>query len=91
MKKEIDAKNLVQFRLTGTPDGNLLVSFYQLDVFNEQAINWHIAGLLVENKLGARVLYEGNLSNNTAYQTAISNLLERVNVYVNCVRIAKVH
>jgi hypothetical protein len=27
------------------------------------------------------------LSNNTAYQTAISNLLERVNVYVNCVRI----
>ena len=31
----------------------------------------------MEDKLGARVLYEGNLSNNTAYQTAISNLLER--------------
>ena len=34
MNKELEAKNLVQFRLTGTPDGNLLVSFYQLDVFN---------------------------------------------------------
>jgi hypothetical protein len=90
MNKELEAKNLVQFRLTGTPDGNLLVSFYQLDVFSEQAVNWHIASLLVENKLGARVLYEGNLSNNTAYQPAISNLLERVNVYVNCVRIEKV-
>lgn len=90
MKNDLDAKNLVQFRLTGTPDGNLLVSFYQLDVFNEQAVNWHIAGLLVENKLAARVLYEGNLSNNTAYPTAIYNLLERVDQYVNCVRIEKV-
>ena len=58
------------------------MSFYQLDVFNEQAVNWHIAGLLVENKLGARVLYEGNLSNNTAYLAAIYNLLERVDQYV---------
>lgn len=90
MGKESKAKNLVQFRLTGTPDGNLLVSFYQLDVFNEQAVNWHIASLLVEDKLGARVLYEGNLSNNTAYQNAICNLLDRVDVYVNCVRIEKV-
>jgi len=90
MEKELKAKNLVQFRLTGTPDGNLLVSFYHLDVFNEQAVNWHIAGLLVENKLGARVLYEGNLSNNTAYQPAIYNLLKRVDSYVNCVRIERV-
>lgn len=90
MDNSLKAKNLVQFRLTGTPDGNLLVSFYHLDVFNEQAVNWHIAGLLVENKIGARVLYEGNLSNNTHYQPAISNLLNRVDGYINCVRIEKV-
>ena len=66
MEKEFEAKNLVQFRLTGTTDGNLLVSFYQLDVFNEQAVNWHIASLLVENKMNRDVLYEGNLQNNTA-------------------------
>lgn len=90
MKNDLDAKNLVQFRLTGTPDGNLLVSFYHLDVFNEQAVNWHIAGLLVDNKLGARVLYEGNLSNNTHYQKAIVKLLDRVTQYVNCVRIERV-
>lgn len=90
MQKELEAKNLVRFRLTGTPDGNLLVSFYHLDVFNEQAVNWHIAGLLVENKLEARVLYEGNLSNNSAYQTAVYTLLKRVSVYVNCVRIEQV-
>lgn len=53
MLKDLEAKNLVQFRLTGTPDGNLLVSFYQLDVFNEQAVNWRIASLLVENKLAS--------------------------------------
>ncbi|RZM08793.1 MAG: hypothetical protein EOO88_49705 [Pedobacter sp.] len=87
MDNQLNAKNVVQFRLTGTPKGNLLVSFYQLDVFNQQAVNWHIAGLLVENKLNAGVLYEGNLSNNTVYPTAIYNLLERVEVYVNCVRI----
>lgn len=90
MEKEFEAKNLVQFRLTGTPDGNLLVSFYQLDVFNEQAVNWHIASLLVENKMNRDVLYEGNLQNNTHYQTAIYKLLERVNQYVNCVRIERV-
>ena len=91
MKNKLNAKNLVQFRLTGTPDGNLLVSFYQLDVFNEQAVNWHIAGLLVDNKMGTRVLYEGNLSNNTHYQPAIYRLLERVDQYVNCVRIEQVN
>lgn len=48
------------------PDGNLLVSFYHLDVFNQQAVNWHIAGLLVENRMNAQVLYEGNIQNNTA-------------------------
>ena len=90
MESGLAARNLVQFRLTGTPDGNLLVSFYHLDVFNDQAVNWHIAGLLVENKLGAKVLYEGNLSNNTVYQRAIYNLLQRVNVYVNCVRIERI-
>ena len=90
MDKELEAKNLVQFRLTGTPDGNLLVSFYHLDVFNQQAVNWHIAGLLVENRMNAQVLYEGNIQNNTHHQTAIYNLLERVAVYVNCVRIEKV-
>lgn len=90
MKRELDAKNLVQFRLTGAPDGNLLVSFYQLDTFNQEAVNWHIAGLLVENRMNAQVLYEGNLQNNTAYPTAVYNLLERVNHYVNCVRIERV-
>lgn len=80
----------MQFRLTGTPDGNLLVSFYPLDVFNDKAVNWRIAGLLVENRLNAQVLYEGNIPNNTHYQTAIFNLLERVEVYVNCVRIERV-
>ena len=89
MNKEIEAKNLVQFRLTGTPDGNLLVSFYHLDTFSQEAVNWHIASLLVENRLDAQVLYKGNLQNNTHYQTAIYNLLDRVNVYVNCVRIEK--
>ena len=86
----LEAKNLVQFRLTGTPDGTLLVSFYYLDVFNQQAVNWHIAGLLVEEKLNASVLYEGNLSNNNVYIKAIANLLDRVNNYVNCVRIERV-
>ena len=65
------------------------MSFYHLDVFNAQAVNWHIAGLLVENRLNAQVLYEGNLQNNTHYQPAIYNLLERVEVYVNCVRIER--
>ncbi len=91
MKNKLDAKNLVQFRLTGTPDGTLLVSFYHLDTFNQEAINWHIAGLLVENRLNANVvLYEGNLQNNTAYQPAVYNLLKRVDVCVNCVRIERV-
>lgn len=90
MKKEFDAKSWVQFRLTDTPDGNLLVSFYHLDTFSQEAVNWHIAGLLVENKMNASMLYEGNLQNNTHYQTAIYKLLERVTVYVNCVRIERV-
>lgn len=90
MKNDLDAKNLVQFRLTGTHDGNLLVSFYHLDTFNQEAVNWHIAGLLVENRMNAQVLYEGNLQNNTHYQPAIYNLLERVDQYVNCVRIERV-
>jgi hypothetical protein len=90
MNKEMEAKNWVQFRLTGTPDGNVLVSFYYLDTFSPEAVNWHIAGLLVENRMNAQVLYEGNIQNNTHYQPAIYNLLERVNVYVNCVRIERV-
>ncbi|RZK44717.1 MAG: hypothetical protein EOO61_02770 [Hymenobacter sp.] len=90
MKKDVEAKNWVQFRLIGTPDGNLLVSFYQLDTFNQEAVNWHIASLLVENRMNAQVLYEGNLQNNTHYQSAIYKLLERVNLYVNCVRIERV-
>lgn len=90
MMSNLEAKNLVQFRLTGTPEGNLLVTFYHLDTFNQDAVNWHIASLLVENRMGAGVLYEGNLQNNTHYQPAIYNLLERVNVYVNCVRIERV-
>lgn len=90
MNKELEVKNLVQFRLTGTPHGNVLVSFYHLDVFNQQAVNWNIAGLLVENRMNAQVLYEGNIQNNNQYQTAVYNLLERVDVYVNCVRIERV-
>lgn len=90
MNNEFEAKHLVQFRLTGTPDGNLLVSFYYLNTFNQDAVNWHIAGLLVENKMSRDVLYEGNLQNNTQYPTAIYNLLERVSQYVNCVRIERI-
>jgi hypothetical protein len=82
-------KNIVRFRLTGTPDGNLLVTFFHLDVFNEMAVNRHIAGQLLGGQLGARVLYEGNLQNNTHYPSAILNLLQRVEIYVNCVRIEK--
>lgn len=82
-------KNIVKFRLTGTPDGNLLITFFHIDVFNQQAVNWHIAELLVEERMNAKVLYEGNLSNNTHYQPAIYNLLQRVEVYVNCVRIER--
>ncbi|MFD1143736.1 hypothetical protein ACFQ4C_21590 [Larkinella insperata] len=91
MHEKLNAKNLVQFRLTGTPEGNLLVSFYHLDVFNQDAVNWHIAGLFAENRLGKHVLYEGNLQNNTHYPTAILKLLDRVNGYVNCVRIERVN
>jgi hypothetical protein len=35
MNKGSGIKNRVQFRLTGTPDGDLLVTFYHLDVFNK--------------------------------------------------------
>ena len=89
MKTDTDIKNVVKFRLTGTPDGDLLVTFYQLDTFNQEAVNWHIAGLLVEDRMSAQVLYEGNLQNNTHYQPAIYNLLNRVKVYINCVRIER--
>ena len=83
-------KNEVKFRLTGTPEGNLLVSFYYLDITSQEAVNWHIAEQLVEGRLGAQVLYEGNLQNNTVYPQAIYKLLERVQLYVNCVRIERV-
>jgi len=36
-------KNVVKFRLTGTPEGNLLVSFFYLGITSQDAINWHIA------------------------------------------------
>jgi hypothetical protein len=80
--------NIARFRLTGTPDGNLLVTFFELDIFDETVVNRHIArqflgGLLKE------VLYEGNIQNNTLYPSAINDLLQRVQVYVNCVRIEK--
>lgn len=82
-------KNVVKFRPTGSPDGTLLITFFHIDVFNEQAVNWHIAEILVEEKINAKVVYEGNLSNNTYYQPAIYNLLQRVKMYVNCVRIER--
>ncbi|MFD1140795.1 hypothetical protein ACFQ4C_06735 [Larkinella insperata] len=82
-------KNEVKFRLTGTPDGNLLVSFYYLDITSQDAVNWHIAEQLVDGRLSAPVLYEGNLQNNKVYPQAIYKLLERVELYVNCVRIEK--
>jgi len=72
------------------PDGNLMVSFYYLNIASQEAVNWHIAEQLVEGRLMAEVLYEGNLQNNTAYSAAIYRLLERVEVYVNCVRIERV-
>ncbi len=89
MKTGSGIKNMVKYRITGTPDGNLLVSFYHLDVFDQQAVNWRIAEQLVDEKMGPEVLYEGNLNNNTYYQPAIFNLLRRVEVYVNCVRIER--
>ncbi|MFD1144577.1 hypothetical protein ACFQ4C_25845 [Larkinella insperata] len=82
-------KNTVKFRLTGTPEGNLLVSFYYLDITSQDAVNWHIAEQLVDGRLSALVLYEGNLQNNKVYPEAIYKLLERVELYVNCVRIEK--
>ena len=88
-ERESAITNIVRFRLTGTPDGNLLVTFFYLDIFNEMAVNRHIAGQLLGGQLGARVLYEGNLQNNTHYPSAIVNLLQRVEIYVNCVRIEK--
>ena len=95
MRTDSGIKNVVKFRLTGTaarlPDGNLLVSFYYLNITSQDAVNWHIAEQLVEGKLMAEVLYEGNLQNNTAYQTAIYRRRERVEVYVNCVRIERVN
>ncbi|MBC3789081.1 hypothetical protein [Spirosoma utsteinense] len=91
MRTDSGIKNVVKFRLTGTPDGNVLVSFYYLDITSQEAVNWHIAEQLVEGKLMAHVLYEVNLQNNTAYQSAIYKLLERVEVYVNCVRIERVN
>ncbi|RZK32655.1 MAG: hypothetical protein EOO61_16700 [Hymenobacter sp.] len=89
MKTGSGIKNIIKYRLTGTPDGNLLVSFYHLNVFDQQAVNWRIAEQLVDEKMGPEVLYEGNLNNNTHYQPAILNLLRRVEVYVNCVRIER--
>lgn len=82
-------KNSVKFRLTNTPDGNLLVTFFCLDTFNHAAVNTHIARQLLGGQLGKEVFYEGNLQNNTHYQAAITNLLHRVEVYVNCVRIER--
>ncbi|WP_240625377.1 hypothetical protein [Spirosoma pollinicola] len=67
-----------------------MVSFYYLNIASQEAVNWHIAEQLVEGRLMAEVLYEGNLQNNTAYSAAIYRLLERVEVYVNCVRIERV-
>lgn len=90
MRTDSGIKNVVKFRLTGTPDGNLLVSFYHLNIASQEAVNWHIAEQLVEGRLMAEVLYEGNLQNNTAYPGAICRLLKRVEVYVNCVRIERV-
>lgn len=90
MRTESRIKNMVKFRLTGTPDGNVLVSFYHLDVFDQGAVNWHIAEQLVDGRLSAQVLYEGNLQNNTHYKNAIYKLLERVDLYVNCVRIERI-
>ena len=90
MKTDTEVKNVVKFRLTGRLDGDLLVTFYHLDTFSQEAVNWHIAGLLVENRMNAQVLYEGNLQNNTHYQPAIYNLLNRVEVFVNCVWIERV-
>ncbi|RYC66630.1 hypothetical protein [Spirosoma sordidisoli] len=90
MRTDSGIKNVVTFRLTGTPDGNLLVRFYHLDIASQEAVNWHIAEQLVAGQMSAEVLYEGNLQNNTVYPTAIYKLLDRVEVYVNCVRIERV-
>ena len=89
MRTSSGIRNVVQFRLTGTPDGNLLVRFYHLNIADQQAVNWHIAEQLVEGRLTAQVFYEGNLQNNTCYESAIYKLLARVEVYVNCVRIER--
>jgi len=88
--KKGDIRNETKFRLTGTPEGNLLVTFFELDIFDQEAVNWHLAERFVSQKvINAGVVYEGNLSNLTHYHQAIHNLLKRVPVYVNCVRIER--
>jgi hypothetical protein len=89
MNKGSGIKNRVKFRLTGTPDGDLLVTFYHLDVFNDSAVNYHIATQFLGGQFGSKVLYEGNLQNNTYYQPAIYRLAERIELYVNCARIER--
>lgn len=44
-------KNGVKLRLTGAPEGNLLVSFYFLDITSPDAVNGPIAQQLVDGRL----------------------------------------
>lgn len=67
-----------------------MVTFYYLDVFNQATVDWHIAGQFVEGRLHPNVLYEGDLQNISYYQSAIYNLMQRIEQYVNCVRIERV-
>lgn len=79
-------RNVTQFRLLGTPDGDLLIRFFWLDL-NPDAVNWHTTERLVSGDLARPILYEGSLVNNKQYTTVIANLLKRVGTPVNCVRI----
>ena len=81
--------NHTAFRLTGTPDGDLLVTFYYLDITDKAAVDWQIATIFLSGD-NRNVLYEGYLPNNTQHITAVSNLFKRISDrIVNCVRVER--
>ena len=81
--------NHTAFRLLGTPDGDLLVTFYYLDITDKAAVDWQIATIFLSGDT-RHVLYEGYLPNNTCHITAVNNLFARVSPrIVNCVKIER--
>ena len=87
--KSKEPTNHTAFRLLGTPDGDLLVTFYYLDVMDKAAVDWQIAEIFLSGN-NRNVLYEGYLPNNTKHTTAVFNLFKRVtDRVVNCVKIER--